>query len=89
MALMDRIRMLSSEFINGSNAAANKAPGDEVAVLPLPKQRGRLQGSSYVALPSRSGPKVVSPRASAGVGRLRFGNQGGGFGAEHTRSNLG
>lgn len=89
MALMDLIRMLSSEFINGSNAGANKLSRDEVDLLPLSTLRGRTQGNSYVALPSQSGPKVVSPRASAGVGRLRFGNQGGGFGAEHTRSNLG
>lgn len=89
MALMERIRMLTSEFINGSNAAANKPLGDEVEIRPLPTQSGRMQGSPYVARTGQSWPKVVSPLASAGIGRLRFGNQGGGFGAEHTRSNLG
>jgi hypothetical protein len=32
---------------------------------------------------------MLSLLASAGVGRLRFGNQGGGYGAEHTQSYLG
>jgi hypothetical protein len=74
---MDRIKMLSSGFINGRTVAPNEPP------------QGRLQSTAHSAPASKLGPRLASRLASAGVGRLRFGNQGGGYGAEHTHSNLG
>lgn len=88
-SLIDRIKRLSSDFINGGNTTPNRPRSDGVEMPLAPVQRGRVQSTSYNVHAGNPGQRVMSPRAFAGVGRLRFGNQGGVYGAEHTQSNLG
>lgn len=89
LMFINRINRLSSDFSSGGNVAPNKPRSDQIDI-PLPSMhRRRVPSSPYNVYAGNSGQRVMSPRGSTGVGRLRFGNQGGGYGPEHIRSNLG
>jgi hypothetical protein len=75
-------------LVSGRNADPLSFWRDDLKTPPE-GQKESVQIAPYSGLTSRSGPRIVSPQASADIGRFRFGNQGGGFGAEHTHSNLG
>lgn len=74
-------------LIRGRNASPTGTRGSELEILSPPTQGFRRKPPSVATTPS--GTRLGSSSASAGFGRLRFQNQGGGYGAEHTSSNLG
>jgi len=85
LPFIDRIKLLSRDFINGKSLALNRPPSYEVEILPSSSQ----QASSSKVRAIKLGEGAATTLASARSDRLWLATRGSGRDVEHTHSNLG